>query len=154
MRLLQLTSRWLGSAPADADPADALRRLTETLDYETYVRRRTAPVAVCRSGDDAGLDGRWQAAQASLLRMAQRCREQFGADLALAVGPFPPFAPLAETPPLAHFALATACAVFPESTPFAGHPDILLERTAKQALNTLRLYLSRKENVVRALREC
>jgi hypothetical protein len=75
VRLLQLTSRWLNSTPV-ADSTDALRRLTETLDYETYVRRRTAPIGVCRSGDDANLDGSWKAAQAGLTRMAQRCRER------------------------------------------------------------------------------
>lgn len=76
VRLLQLTTRWLGTTPGLVDPNDALQRLTETVDYETYVRRRTAPVTVCRNGDDARLDGRWQAAQTSLTRMAQRCRER------------------------------------------------------------------------------
>ncbi|MBW3596596.1 MAG: CinA family nicotinamide mononucleotide deamidase-related protein [Planctomycetes bacterium] len=74
--------------------------------------------------------------------MAERCREQFGADLALAVGPFPPPAASAETPSETHFALATADAVFPETSPFTFHPDILQARTAKQALNALRLYLA------------
>jgi hypothetical protein len=76
VRLLQLTSRLLGATPGLVDPLDALQRLTETVDYETYVRRRTAPVAICRNGDDARLDGRWQVAQTSLTRMAERCRER------------------------------------------------------------------------------
>jgi len=75
VRLLELTSRWVGLQPAVATPAHSLQRLTESLDYETYVRRRTAPAAVCKSGDDASLDGRWQAAQTNLRRMAERCRE-------------------------------------------------------------------------------
>jgi nicotinamide-nucleotide amidase len=73
--------------------------------------------------------------------MAERCRELFGADLALAVGPFPRLDPMAESPPLAHFALATPEEVFAERTPFAGHPDILQSLMAKKSLNLLRLYL-------------
>lgn len=89
VRLLQLTNRWLGSSVEAPDAAETLVRLTETLDYETYVRRRTAPVAVCRSGDDLGLDGRWQAAQASLLRMARRCRDhEIGFAIVLAPSEF------------------------------------------------------------------
>jgi nicotinamide-nucleotide amidase len=73
--------------------------------------------------------------------MAKRCREQFGADLALAVGPFPPFDPAAATPKSVHFAVATAEGVKTVSAPFAGHPSILKVRAAKQALNLLRLKL-------------
>lgn len=75
VRLWQLTNRWLGAPAENADAASALRRLTESLDYETYVRRRTGPAAVCRN-DDAALDARWQAAQTSLDRMADRCRNR------------------------------------------------------------------------------
>lgn len=75
VRLLQLAIRWLGASP-EANETDVVRRLTETLDYETYVRRRTGPIAVCRSGRDAVLDDRWQAALTGLNRMAQRCRER------------------------------------------------------------------------------
>ena len=74
--------------------------------------------------------------------MAERCREQFGADMALAVGPFPPLAASAERPSETHFALATGEETFAESAPFTFHPDILQSRTAKQALNALRLYLA------------
>jgi hypothetical protein len=76
VRLLQITNRLLGAAPAELDPAAALHRMTETLDYETYVRRRTGAASVCRSGGSAALDDRWQAAQAGLSRMVQRCRER------------------------------------------------------------------------------
>jgi nicotinamide-nucleotide amidase len=75
--------------------------------------------------------------------MAQHCREVFGADLAVAVGPFPHIDPRAERPPRAYFALATRTEVFPEGVPFAGHPEILESLMAKRALNLLRLYLSR-----------
>ncbi len=75
VRLLQLTSRWL-SATSVGDSTDALRRLTETLDYETYVRRRTTPIRLCRNDDDVALVGRWKAAQTSLTRMVERCRER------------------------------------------------------------------------------
>jgi nicotinamide-nucleotide amidase len=78
--------------------------------------------------------------------MAESCREEFGADLALAMGPFPHIDPLAEAPPSAHFALAVSGETFPERTPFAAHPDILESLMAKKALNLVRLYLQSRLN--------
>ncbi len=77
--------------------------------------------------------------------MAQRCRERFGADFALAVGPFPAFDPQSTTPQSAHFAVATGDGVKTASAPFAAHPSILKVRAAKQALNLLRLKLLHSE---------
>lgn len=83
-------------------------------------------------------------------RMAQRCREQFSADLGLAVGPFPAFDPQAATPRPVYFAVAGPAGVIHASAPFAGHPSILKVRAAKQALNMLRLVLLRRQPTVLA----
>ena len=71
--------------------------------------------------------------------MAEAIRRETGADLALAIGAFPPQA----TGPNAHVSAALA---MPEQTrkfrfPCAAHPDIVRSRTAKQALNAIRLAL-------------
>lgn len=73
--------------------------------------------------------------------MASCTRTSSGADLALAVGPFPqPDAP-GQTPGEVHFGIATLSGTLVKSSPFAGHPEILRPRAAKQALNFLRLHL-------------
>ncbi len=89
------------------------------------------------------LDQHGEGSRAVAVAMAERCREQFGASLALAVGPFPALDPQADAPPPVHVALATPDAVYPSTAPFAAHPDILQALTAKRALNLLRLYLAR-----------
>jgi nicotinamide-nucleotide amidase len=73
--------------------------------------------------------------------MAQRCRELFGTDYALAIGDFPEYLPEASEPGQFHYALASPAGVEVKSTHFAGHPSILKIRAAKQALNLLRLRL-------------
>jgi nicotinamide-nucleotide amidase len=74
--------------------------------------------------------------------LAERCRLRHGADLALAVGPFPKVDPQAR-PESVHFSVASAEGAVTASAPFAGHPSILKVRAAKQALNLLRLRLLR-----------
>lgn len=73
--------------------------------------------------------------------MATACREQFGADYALAVSPFPEHDPQGETPSLFWLALATADGVRTKSYPYAAHPAILKNFCAKRALNLIRLAL-------------
>lgn len=75
--------------------------------------------------------------------LAERCRLRYGADLALAVGPFPTFDPQAAAPGSVRFAVASVEGALTASSPFAGHPSILKIRAAKQALNLLRLKLLR-----------
>ncbi len=70
---------------------------------------------------------------------AEQARSAFGADYGLAIGPFP--APTDAGPGAVDMALATAQGVQRQSYNLAGHPDILTARTAKQALNLLRLHL-------------
>lgn len=76
VRLLDVT-RWMADPERPSySPDVALKNLTEAADYETYVRRRTSPVAACRTDDDLALQKQWQAAQAALGKLVKRCREQ------------------------------------------------------------------------------
>lgn len=75
--------------------------------------------------------------------MATACREQCETDWGLAVGPFPD-----ETQPAGalHLALASSSGVRSIETTFAGHPSIRRPRSAKQALNLLRLELVKQDS--------
>jgi nicotinamide-nucleotide amidase len=73
--------------------------------------------------------------------LAEQCRQRFTSDFALAVSAFPKFDPAATSPPLCHIALAGPDGTTTKPIPFAAHPDILKDRTAKDALNMLRLEL-------------
>jgi len=73
--------------------------------------------------------------------LAVRCRAVFQTDFALALGPFPPYDSSAAAPASVPLALAERSAVYGHAMPYAGHPDILLERTVKEALNFARLTL-------------
>ncbi len=70
---------------------------------------------------------------------ATESRSRYGVDFALAIGPAPQAAAATEVP----MALATAEGVISKAASLAGHPSILKPRTAKQALNLLRLHLLR-----------
>jgi nicotinamide-nucleotide amidase len=71
---------------------------------------------------------------------ATECRSRYRADFALAIGATPTDAAAATEVPMA---LATAEGVIAKAASLAGHPSILKPRTAKQALNLLRLHLLR-----------
>jgi nicotinamide-nucleotide amidase len=70
------------------------------------------------------------------------CRERFGSDYVLFMGPFPVFD--AKAPKPVCLALADADGVRVKSIPFAGHPATLKIYIAKQALNFVRLSLLMK----------
>lgn len=72
---------------------------------------------------------------------AATCREQFGADYALSIGPLPTSDVAGEEPAEFYYALATPDEVILRTGSTAGHPEILKDRAAKQALNLLRLEL-------------
>lgn len=78
---------------------------------------------------------------AAIERMAEHCRLTYGCDYVVAVGPFPPLANKGEASNHVRIALAKHDGVLARSAVFAGHPDILKDRTIKQALNFLRLHL-------------
>ena len=83
--------------------------------------------------------------ESSVQEMASAVRAHFGTDWGLAVGEFP--SGEAEVQGSGEFCLALASDGQVESKMrrFAGHPDILLERSAKQALDLLRLRLLRED---------
>ncbi len=89
------------------------------------------------------VDQHGESSRAVAVAMAEHCRSQFGAELGLAVGPFPRFDLHADSPPPVHMALATPDTIYPSTEPFAAHPDILQALIAKRALNLLRLYLAK-----------
>jgi nicotinamide-nucleotide amidase len=91
------------------------------------------------AGNAPAADG--PAAGVDVQTLALRCRAVFQTDYALALGPFPPADSSAALPAWVQFALAERTAVHARATPYAGHPDILLERTVKEALNFARLTL-------------
>jgi nicotinamide-nucleotide amidase len=80
---------------------------------------------------------------AEIGRIAETCRHDHASDFALAIGPFPKRDSSADSPADFHFALAGPNGATTKTSPYAGHPDILKERSAKQALNLLRLTLIR-----------
>ncbi len=79
--------------------------------------------------------------------MAQRCREQFATDMALAISAFPHSDADGGVPGRVAFAVASESDAGGEThdSPFAGHPDILKPRAAKQALDLLRKRLLRRQ---------
>lgn len=70
--------------------------------------------------------------------MAQQCRAQFNTDYGLALGAFPQSDAVGREPGQVAYAVAAADTVEARTSPFAGHPEILKPRAAKQALNLLR----------------
>jgi nicotinamide-nucleotide amidase len=73
--------------------------------------------------------------------MAREGLKQPGTDFVLAVGPHGSADSATMAPANVIYALAHAQGVVRRETPFAGHPEILRPRLAKQALNLLRLHL-------------
>lgn len=71
--------------------------------------------------------------------IAAQVRTLAGTDLAISIGPFPQADSPTTTPGEIHFALARPAGVLVKSSAFAGHPEILKPRAAKQVLNLLRL---------------
>jgi len=88
---------------------------------------------------EAWPDAAGDALPRSVEAMASGCREQFGADYGLAVGPFPSPVPVGGEPQPVLFALASADGVQQKGIPFVGHPATLRIYAAKHALNFLRL---------------
>lgn len=72
---------------------------------------------------------------------AESVRELFQADVALVVGPYPPDFDPGKPAGEVSLALATPGGTRVQTYSLAGHPDIIQPRTAKQALNLLRLWL-------------
>ncbi len=81
-----------------------------------------------------------------VIAAAKLCRQQFDTDYGVSVGRLPEGIAVQTDPPLLWYAVATPGDVVVKSSPYAGHPDILKTRGAKQALNLLRLILLREKD--------
>lgn len=105
---------------------------------EVWTRQNQAAIA---SDDDLTQDAEALAAaraERSVRRMAAASRTLLQTDYALAVGPVPTASESTAEPGRVACAVASAGGVSFATFPYAGHPDILLQRTAKSALNLLR----------------
>lgn len=83
-------------------------------------------------------------------RMATAIRERLSTDWGVAVGPFPEFGQTQAEQARYFYACAGDSGTVTKSGIFIGHPDILKERAAKQALDLLRLELCRQPKNVSA----
>jgi len=72
--------------------------------------------------------------------LASACRQWWGTDYALVIGPWPE-SDSSDSNAELHFGIATDERVLVRQVSIAGHPEILFTRAAKQALNWLRLRL-------------
>ncbi|MEX0866375.1 MAG: CinA family nicotinamide mononucleotide deamidase-related protein [Pirellulales bacterium] len=114
--------------------------LSEVPDSEEVFQGGMVAAATGRFTSDD--DARRQVAEGG----ARSVRQQFGADYGLAVSPLPLSAG-DDSGELFYYSLATPDEVITRSSTTAGHPAILKDRAAKQALNLLRLTLSGSEDV-------
>jgi nicotinamide-nucleotide amidase len=124
-----LIAHWLGECTSLNDPFRA-----------GLILRDVAGIANLSviAADLAGMLG---LANESVLKViAQAARERFETDYVLAIGPFPAGG-TGNGPSTVTLAIAGPAEATTTSVPFAGHPDILKARTAKQALNWLRLLI-------------
>jgi nicotinamide-nucleotide amidase len=75
--------------------------------------------------------------------LAEAARKRFNADIGLAIGRAPAIDPNSAEPQKISLALADRDGTMVRQTPYAGHSAILVPRAAKQALNLLRLKLTK-----------
>jgi nicotinamide-nucleotide amidase len=127
-----LISAWL----READPCGRCFRggivLTGGAASSPYVGQEI----ICRA-----FDAELAQVRETIGKAAQVCRENFGTDYALAVGPFPDVDDQDDSRGPLMFAVASADNLEACSRPFAGHPDILRVRAAKQGLDQVRKLL-------------
>ncbi len=129
-----LVSRWLTEASAGTDCCRGGIVVTspESLCRVLGVETTTPSSASCDAGQVVS-------------QMAVAVRDRFGADFGLAVGPRPQLATQEQSSAHLRLALATPTSTMTESHVFAAHPSIQVPRSAKQALNLLRLSLLARE---------
>ena len=120
-----IVSQWLHAVSTDDHPLKGATVLRQRESLESLL---SIPAEQSLTGNDA-----------SIVRlMAERIRTQSGADFGLAIGDLPVEG---DQTPRVHLGLSGPDGTDVQSRSFTGHPDILLERAAKQALNLLRLHL-------------
>lgn len=143
IRLLQQQSATL--ATVEAGPGGLLSHWLSEVDQRGEAFRGAVVLRDSRhaasgptSRDRAGSPG-LQLQPERVAEMADHGLQQFATDYCLAVSDFPTTTQSGRV----FFALAGPQGLLTDSASFAGHPDILKERSTKQALNFLRLHLSR-----------
>lgn len=133
IRNRDVAARWMGREVADRFRPQAGSD-TPTNDAVTRAAVASNPVAGNAATSNAVTSD-------AVCAMASRVKSEFGSDYAVAVGPFPEPDSPGTAAGAVIMALATPSAVNSASYPFGGHPEILKPRSAKQALNLLRLDL-------------
>ncbi len=83
-------------------------------------------------------------ANESVKRLSSLVRAEFNSDYGLAISLFPQHDTVDQGPEPVFFASADSNGIEVNSKPFAGHPDILKSRAAKQALDFVRLQLQKR----------
>jgi nicotinamide-nucleotide amidase len=116
-------SKWLSTS------RDAAGAFEGGVVLSNHVAAQAMTGASSESGIDQGFNSPW-----FVKELAQSGRERFGTDWVLAIGPVP----LPAQEQYVYFALATKDGAATKAVPFVGHPSILIERTAKVALDWLR----------------
>jgi nicotinamide-nucleotide amidase len=116
-------NKWLSSS------RDAERAFEGGVVLSNHVAAQAMTGASCESGIDQGFCSPWFAKE-----LAQSGRERFGTDWVLAIGPLPQ--PAHEQ--FVYLAIAAKDGAATKAVPFVGHPSILVDRTAKTALDWLR----------------
>lgn len=142
-RLLSRQNRDLATAEAGTQGLLAYW-LARTSNHQTYrggfVTGRTPPGDPAVSPLISELTAETSASELAV-SMASRVREQWGADLGLAVGPAPPREPMGRDPGQIHFALVTPGETVTRCSVFATHPAIQREIAGKKALDLARYWL-------------
>lgn len=123
-----LISNWL----SEADPAGDVFQLA------AVIRSPRTTGTLLGLAPESTLGDQPQSADFAVA-LAAHVRAAAGTDLGLSIGPFPQADSPTAVPGEIHFALARSAGVLVKSSAFAGHPEILKPRAAKQALNLLRL---------------
>jgi nicotinamide-nucleotide amidase len=126
-----LLDNWLGDVPGAADWYAGGMVLPSAKSVDRFIQQTNVEAAQSETIVGGKL----------AKSLAITCRDQFAADLGLAIGPFPMFDSQAAEPEKFSVALATPTGVPVRASTFAGHPSILKPRAAKMALNLVRLYL-------------
>lgn len=120
-----LLAAWLQSLPGPAEWRTGNASLP-----------RTSAPSLWRTADWDSLD-----VGQRTVTLARRARAEFGADFGLAIGPLPTDRPAGSPPPDVSIAIVGPSGERLHTIAHAGHPDIVAARTAKHALNYLRLSL-------------
>lgn len=124
-----LVAQWLAALPDSVDS------------YRGGLVRAAGPYSTSDAGTGVVESLTEENARQMVKQLAVAVRQQFDADLGLAVGNFPAFSGGGGSTPQLVMALALENGVELGVVPYAAHPEILAQLSAKRALDFVRLYL-------------